>query len=371
MRARPPLALTLVLLLALPALAAGSGIQTIATAGGGVVPAFLDVAVGDVDGDGRNEVLSVAGDRWLRLSRWSMVGAGNNSTGWRTGLIPLPAAEFGIAVATGDLDRDGRDEVYVGTGGQTSSDGHLFRFRWTGQAWNRTSLIDAGAIRIAVGDGDGIPGEEVYAAMWCCEVAWFKPSDSGHSGLAARGEGPAWGLAVGDGDRDGRGEVYFTTERNEVRQAKHLGGANWTDRLVGRGWQHGRNMTSVALGDANRDGLVDVYATSNDGGFYRFGWHGAGWNREMAANFSASVTFGGGSPADALLGDRNGDRLQEAYVAVGPRVYKVFRSQQGWSVSSLGPGPVDFYEELAMGSVRGAGVSILAAGKERLVEYPG
>jgi hypothetical protein len=370
---RRPL-LALAALLVMSPLAAAWTVRTVAVVDQGPhVRAFMDVAVGDVDGDGRPELLSTAADRWLQLHRWRDAG---NDSGWRTGLIPLGDSSLvGLSLGTGDLDLDGRTEVYVGAGNLDglSGSGRLLRLRWVQDHWERTPLIAGDFLKVVVADGDGDGSKEIYLARWSNVVQRLYPDDAGnwHGQLISTTEySPVLDLAVGDGDRDGRPEVYFTTGANAVAQAK-LRNGTWVKSVVGQGsW--GSNMTGVALGDANRDGRVDVYATSSDGWLYRFAWGsngGPAWVRERVATFERRVTYMGGSPSDVVVGDLDGFK-QEAYVAAGNRVHRVFMSTDGtWIVQNLGAGSADFYEELALGAGRPGARSVFAAGRTSLVEY--
>ena len=75
----------------------------------GVRPiADVDVAVADIDGDGRPDLAQLAPDR-LRVSR-----------GTRTGfkLVFDEPLEDGSAIAAGDIDGDGRADLYVARGGR-------------------------------------------------------------------------------------------------------------------------------------------------------------------------------------------------------------------------------------------------------------
>lgn len=67
------------------------------------------VGVGDVDGDGRRDVVATAKPRRLLLFQRQ----DNHGDAWRKSEIPFPEAKFGRAkgVAIGDLDGDGRADL--------------------------------------------------------------------------------------------------------------------------------------------------------------------------------------------------------------------------------------------------------------------
>jgi hypothetical protein len=83
-----------------------------------------DVALGDVTGDGRRDLVQLGRGR-LRISRW---------TGTRYHVIYEARVAGGVAVATGDVDGDGRDDVYVvRTGTRTNAPDRLLLSRDRGR----------------------------------------------------------------------------------------------------------------------------------------------------------------------------------------------------------------------------------------------
>ena len=85
-----------------------------------------------------------------------------------------------FAVAVGDGDNDGNNEVYgvsraIGSGNK----GRAFQFEWNGSSWQSASVslaTNRGYFAVAVGDGDsGVTGNEVYGACDYTEAPEQRP----------------------------------------------------------------------------------------------------------------------------------------------------------------------------------------------------
>ena len=107
-------------------------------AGEGAVIATLDdrlcrfLTAGDVDGDGRKEMVAAAFSSGVWLLRPGDDPAGR----WRVELVDGDSAGFEHAAILSDLDGDGRDELYV------ASDRHkeVRRYVWNGQRLARETI---------------------------------------------------------------------------------------------------------------------------------------------------------------------------------------------------------------------------------------
>jgi hypothetical protein len=110
---------------------------------------FIRVVFSDVDGDGKTEMIAGSKDGFLRLYRndgskdvphWRLEG--NYFDGIKVGAFSVPAA--------GDIDGDGRIEILVGTGGFSNDSGKVIAYKNAGSAgspvWKRmdTTVIDVG-----------------------------------------------------------------------------------------------------------------------------------------------------------------------------------------------------------------------------------
>jgi hypothetical protein len=134
-------------------------------------------------------------------------------------------------------------------------------------------------------------------------------------------------LLVGDAEGDGSREVVASTWDGTFRYS--WDGQAWVEEHLG-----GSGGLAVALGDADRDGHVEVYAAEAGGELVRYEpAPGGGWVRDVVASF--------GLPNDVTTltaGDLEGDGLPEVLAAVDDgegRVVKVFHKHGAWQVVTL------------------------------------
>jgi hypothetical protein len=242
---------------------------------------YATSSVGDVNGDGRPDVVFAGWDQRI----WALDGRNgapisgfpfeNHDTVWSS-------------PALFDVDGDGKDEIFVG-GDDTC-------------CWN--------------GHEDG---GQVHALDWengTVVERWKKMPDEAVMGSPA----------IGDINGDGRMEMVVTTARNyQTIDSRRIFAWHLDDGSTVPGWPQAASSfvtASPALGDLNGDGVPEVIVGSWDRGVYAFRGDGSLlWRSEICCN-----------PADpsqnrviagAVVGDLDGDGDND--VAVG----------SGWSVQLL------------------------------------
>lgn len=162
--------------------------------------------------------------------------------------------------AVADFDGDGEPELVVGLG----EAGRLTMFEADGRvAWNRTDVVDGGAITWMVpGQADADPAAEVAIATSDGVVAMVDGRDGDVQWRRDLGTLAAV-HAFGDGDGDGEVELYAVAADAVLRSYSASDGTiEWTTTLTTEAVQ----MTPPpALGDVDGDGEQELVAVTNDG----------------------------------------------------------------------------------------------------------
>ncbi|HZP41001.1 MAG TPA: VCBS repeat-containing protein [Candidatus Binatia bacterium] len=220
--------------------------ERIDSAGGGQV--LESVAAGDLDGDGRPDVVAAGDERliWYRNPSWSV--------------RHVATGQFGAGAMTlvRDVDGDGRPDIVTGTAGTT------VWFANRPRGWERHTLSSVAYCHdLAFGDLDGDGrADAVCVDQKRRRVAWLRaPADpSGEWPLETIDTVSAMGAAVADVDRDGRLDVV--AGRTWYRNA---GDGRWpaVDYTAVRlsSYASFADFTKLAVLDLDGDGRLDVFAT--------------------------------------------------------------------------------------------------------------
>jgi N-acetylneuraminic acid mutarotase len=193
---------------------------------------YQGVAVGDVDGDYRTDI--VYGRAASPYSIWR--GWWDGSTWQRESLPVAPFPSPTNEIAIGDANNDGRNEILIGSGG------NLFRLDSSGSAWTRESLVGGigTCYGVAIGDFDAAyPGNEVAIATSArfMRVRWNAGVWDTMTILATGGVVSFNDVAIGDFDPDNAG--------NEVAVYNGLGFANYGNFFLFSGSGNNWNLTQL------------------------------------------------------------------------------------------------------------------------------
>jgi predicted RNA-binding Zn-ribbon protein involved in translation (DUF1610 family) len=239
-----------------------------------------DIAIGDGNNDSRTELFTADYDGHIYMyskgNTWNTQDIGNSPDyswyGWY-----YATEMYGVAV--GDGDNDGVAEVYGG-----SSDNHVYRFNYSGTAWDRTDLGAGeptnmpwyyGIQKLVIGDADNDGVNEIYAASYNNATIWQYRwnSDSGAWDITktvSLGTGAqANDLCIGDGNSDGYNELYVGTSNKQVYEVRYnTDTASWEYSSAGSG---DGAITGVDTGTVDEDtSVLEVFAASADGHGYEF-----------------------------------------------------------------------------------------------------
>ncbi len=182
------------------------------------------VAVGDVDGDGRNEILTSMerGDTSIRL--WETTGKGLLLKSIiQTGLSSLEHS--GVRVSVGDLDGDFVDEIIASTG--TGREPNVLVFNGIGEqilALPVSPSLGRGGVLVATGDldGDGMDDllvaagrrghSRVYAAYGRRELRSIRLEEASLQIATGADDRAALSLALKDSDGDNEAELFVSQQ---------------------------------------------------------------------------------------------------------------------------------------------------------------
>ncbi|MEP7346586.1 MAG: CRTAC1 family protein, partial [Gemmatimonadaceae bacterium] len=229
------------------------------------------LAVGDVDGDGDDDLLV---SFWSPAQRMSSPHLYYVQRGFARDVteqagISLPD---GAAFATfADVDNDGWLDLFV-IGGEGRA--HLFRNGGKGSFEDVTAKA---AIGVAKGAREALfvdldhDGDLDLLLLGSGPLTVYRNNLDGTfteatTSFGLAGNPAANHAAFGDFNGDGRIDLLLTTEQGNVRLLHNGGAQRFSDATAASGLTSGAGSGAVAIGDYNNDGTLDLFVASMNGG---------------------------------------------------------------------------------------------------------
>jgi hypothetical protein len=221
------------------------------------------VAIGDLNRDGSPD-LAVANTGSNSVS--VLLGNGDGSFG----VAPnFAVGRYPASVAIGDLNRDGKLDLAVANSGSSQKSVSVLLGNGDGGFGAATNLaLGTGPVSVAIGDFNGDRHPDLVASRRTNVVSVLLGNGDGSFGVAtnfAVGRYPA-SVAIGDLNRDGNLDLAVANAGSYKQQPSTVsillgnGAGNFG---VAKNFAAGFTPTSIAIGDLNRDGKLDL-AVSNE-----------------------------------------------------------------------------------------------------------
>jgi hypothetical protein len=305
---------------------------------------FDTMAAGDGDNDGRNEAYGmVVGAPGMDLVKYH-----KEAGVWQeTHLLDFAETMAGD-MTLGDIDGAAGRELYVGLVvtecdpdpnvpicTSTSPIYHVrHHVRDGGGFWaaTRIATLNGHVDSMWVGDGDNNGRFELYVGhgtrhadrttqvqsvngQWVTTELQGSGSESGYSLVVA-----------GDGDRDGRNEVYQVNWYGVFLKHTYSQTSGWSSQEMfgfdGMVSPEGHTVhpTSLHLGDADSDGSQELYLATDQGEVYQVRWSGSAWTSMRIAHPDDPFGRGKGGNGLVVVGDGDNDGRREAYATFAFRM---------------------------------------------------
>lgn len=227
---------------------------------------FSNVITGDFNGDTAAEIVGLRGNEAIVFS--PVVLPGSTDIG-RT--FTAASGQTWTQGVTGDVDGDGRDElVLVQTSNQPNLAIQMFAYEWqSGTGWTQTFTGGYGAPwkSIAMGDVDGDGKAEFVAVRnsnFTYQIVILKPSNNWQTLYSVNYTFPWITVQVGNTVADSGNREEIVTTRDDVLGTfpsllvfRYTGSSTSLETVQSANFFP--SFTSVALGDVNNSGVNTIY----------------------------------------------------------------------------------------------------------------
>ena len=331
-------------------------------------PNPVGVAIGDVDGDGKPDlVVTNEGSNTVSVYRNTST-SGSMTAGSFALKVDFTTGAQPYGVAIGDVDGDGKPELVLGNyAGNT-----LSVYRNTGTSGSITAGSFAAKVDFttgaqpngaAMGDMDGDGKLDIVLANVNGNTFSVYRNTSTNGSITAgsfapkvdftTGQSPM-GVAIGDVDGDGRPDVVVPNQSGNtvsVYRNTSTSGSITTGSFAAQvDFTTGTGPYAAAVGDVDGDGKSDIVVInqgSNTVSVYR---NTSTSGSITAGSFAAKVDFAtGATPVSVVIGDLDGDGKRDLAVANNASAaVSVFRNTS--TIGSITPGSFDAKIDFTVGT---------------------
>ncbi len=292
----------------------------------------VNVATGDLNGDGENEIITGAGQGGGPQVR--IFDKDYNLLGQFMAFSST--SRSGVNVATGDVDGDGKDEIIVGQGQglegwvkTINADLDAGEFVLIGE-WNAYGTAPVGAY-VAAGDVNGDGRDEIITGPGSAgtpRVRVFSPVGREVKSFYAFSNQIRKGAFVASGadfDRDGKQDIVVGEGPGSTSLVRVFRTSDY--KVISEFQPYATAGSHVAVGDVNNDGTADIVTGAGIGGgphVRAFKWGG---NALTVNFFPYTQSFRGGVNVSAADLNNTGraEILTGAGVGGGPQIRTIER----------------------------------------------